>query len=58
MGDLPPRTVDRLRPGQRVVIVGGGPGGLTAAYQLAKEAVKVTVLEGTDMVGGIAQTAE
>jgi protoporphyrinogen oxidase len=52
------RVVDQLRPGQRVVIVGGGPGGLTAAYMLAKQGVKVTVLEGTDMVGGIAQTAQ
>jgi protoporphyrinogen oxidase len=58
MGDLPTRVADQLRPGQRVVIIGGGPGGLTSAYLLAKQGVRVTVLEGTDMVGGIAQTAQ
>jgi protoporphyrinogen oxidase len=58
--DEPPgvRDVDPLRPGDHVVIVGGGPGGLTAAYILAKKGVRVTVLEGTDTVGGISQTAQ
>jgi protoporphyrinogen oxidase len=51
------RTVSRLRPGDRVVIIGAGPGGLTAAYLLAKRGVNVTVLEGDDMVGGISRTA-
>jgi protoporphyrinogen oxidase len=52
-----PRAVAPLRPGERVVIIGAGPAGLTAAYLLAKEGVRVTVLEGTDMVGGISRTA-
>jgi protoporphyrinogen oxidase len=52
-----PRTVDSLRAGDRVVVIGAGPAGLTAAYMLAKDGVPVTVLEGTDMVGGISRTA-
>ena len=40
------------------MIVGAGPAGLTAAYQLAKAGTPVTVLEGTDIVGGISQTAQ
>jgi protoporphyrinogen oxidase len=52
-----PRIVAPLLPGERVVIVGAGPAGLTAAYLLSKQGVKVTVLEGDDTVGGISQTA-
>jgi protoporphyrinogen oxidase len=52
------RRVDRLRPGDHVVIIGAGPGGLTPAYLLAKKGVHVTVLEADDMVGGISRTAQ
>lgn len=42
-----------------VVIVGAGPAGLTAAYQLAKRSVPVTVLEASpDSVGGLSRTVE
>jgi protoporphyrinogen oxidase len=52
------RPVAQLRQGDRVVVIGGGPAGLTAAYILAKQGVKVTVLEGDDILGGISQTAQ
>jgi protoporphyrinogen oxidase len=55
---LSPRPVAPLRPGDRVVIVGAGPAGLTAAYQLAKAGYRPTVLEGDDIVGGISRTAQ
>ncbi len=52
-----PRAVDRLQDGDHVVIIGAGPAGLTAAYLLAKDGVRVTVLEGDSEVGGISRTA-
>ncbi len=41
-----------------IVIIGAGPAGLTAAYELAKAGRTSTILEATDVVGGISQTAE
>jgi len=39
--------------GKRVAIVGGGPAGLTAAYDLAKKGHEVTVFEALDKAGGM-----
>src|SRR5206468_9103973 len=41
-----------------VVVIGAGPAGLTAAFELVKRDVPVTGLEGDSMVGGISRTAE
>ncbi len=41
-----------------VVIIGAGPAGLTAAYQLAKRGATSTVIEADSVVGGISRTAE
>jgi protoporphyrinogen oxidase len=52
------RSVAPIRPGDRVVVVGGGPAGLTAAYILSKKGYRVTVFEGEGILGGISQTAQ
>ena len=41
-----------------VVVIGAGPAGLTAAFQLHKYGVSPTILEADDTVGGISRTAE
>jgi protoporphyrinogen oxidase len=52
------RNVARLEEGDRVIVIGGGPGGLTTAYLLAKQGIAVTVLEADDVVGGISRTVQ
>jgi len=43
---------------KRVVIIGGGPAGLTAAYELSRNGADVTVLEASGQVGGISRTVD
>jgi len=43
---------------ERVVVVGAGPAGLTAAYELCKASVPVTVFEVDNVVGGLSRTVE
>jgi protoporphyrinogen oxidase len=42
----------------RCVVVGAGPAGLTAAYELTRRGVGCVVLEADDVVGGISRTVE
>ena len=55
-GSAPHRAAGAEEGG--VVIIGAGPAGLTAAYELSKLGRRSTVLESTDMVGGISRTVE
>jgi protoporphyrinogen oxidase len=41
-----------------VVIIGAGPAGLTAAYEMGKAGRRATVIEADDIVGGISRTVE
>ena len=41
-----------------IVVIGAGPAGLTAAYQLVKRGEKPLVLEADNVVGGISRTVE
>lgn len=44
--------------GSRVVILGAGPAGLTAAYELSNLGIPCVVLERDSVVGGLARTVE
>jgi UDP-galactopyranose mutase len=46
------------RPAHEIVVIGAGPAGLTAAYELGKAGVTSTILEADTVVGGISRTAE
>ncbi len=49
---------DQPLPVAPVVVIGAGPAGLTAAYQLAKGGHPTVVVESDDVVGGISRTVE
>lgn len=49
-------VVAQIQRGDRVVIAGGGPAGLTAGYLLARDGFDVTVLESDSVLGGISRT--
>lgn len=42
----------------KIIIVGAGPAGLTAAWETEKFGYKTLILEGTSQVGGISRTVE
>ncbi len=43
---------------REIVVIGAGPAGLTAAYELAKRGTVSTVVESDTVVGGISRTAQ
>jgi protoporphyrinogen oxidase len=51
-------TADDTRQVGDVVVIGAGPAGLTAAYELGKRGATCTVLESDHVVGGISRTVE
>jgi len=44
--------------GEKVVIIGGGPAGLTAAYKLSQSSISSVVLEKDSVVGGLSRTVD
>ena len=56
--DTAPAAPDPAGSTDPVVVIGAGPAGLTAAYELVKRGDRVVVLEASDVVGGISQTVE
>lgn len=49
-------VIEAAEEGARVIVIGAGIAGLAAAYTLAEEEIAVTVLEGSDRVGGRLRT--
>ena len=43
---------------KKIVVIGAGPAGLTAAYELLKAGYSVTVLEASDRIGGICTSVQ
>src|SRR6266516_2434150 len=59
MPGVAPRGVHVTANGRpRTVVIGAGPAGLTAAYQLVKRGAPVQVFEADGVVGGISRTVE
>src|SRR3972149_5335397 len=47
---------NQLEKSKKAVIIGAGPAGLTAAYELCKAGIESVVLEKDNVVGGLART--
>lgn len=55
---VPPQAAAPRPSGEPVIVVGAGLAGMTAAYELAKRGVPVTLYEGSSRIGGRVWTAE
>src|SRR6516164_7759059 len=53
-----PCTRSQEEARMRVGIIGAGPAGITAAFQLSKAGVKVELYEAGENVGGLSRTIE
>src|SRR5688500_3632001 len=51
-------AVSEVRKEPRFIVIGGGPAGLTAAYELTCHHYQPVVFEKNNKVGGIARTEE
>ncbi len=51
--NLPLRMLSTEKKAQKVAVVGGGPSGLSCAYQLARRGYGVKIFEATDKAGGM-----
>jgi protoporphyrinogen oxidase len=49
-------AMHRKNSPQTVAVIGAGPAGMTAAYQLAKAGIDVHVFEASDAIGGLSRT--
>ena len=49
---------EERKPDRQVVVIGAGPSGLTAAYELSRQGVSTIVIEKEHLVGGLARTEE
>ncbi len=58
MPESTPSSTAPRRNDPKVVVIGAGPAGLTAAYELSKRGLTSTVLEADSVVGGISRSAE
>lgn len=56
MTPTPPEPARATNDPGAVVVIGAGPAGLTAAYELGKRGGTATILEADDVVGGISRT--
>jgi len=59
IADHVPVAVKEVKPAAnpfRVAIIGGGPAGLSAAYELAKAGHRATIFEGEEQLGGVLRT--
>jgi heterodisulfide reductase subunit A-like polyferredoxin len=60
-GDVKPAepelsTQERPRRSEKIAVIGGGPSGLTCAYDLVREGFQVTLLESSETLGGMMRT--